>query len=304
MSDKRYRLTNISFEKEGCHVALVHRVQGGPANGVTTLLTKSTADIDDSSLKQELENVEKAKFYRELRSTLEESLREHFEDAIEYNWLYLEDFNDSMAVFSTDQKIFTVGYSLGENDKYVFDDVAQEVDIKQVYEKTPDGKILVSDAAMKKLESGMTELLTKSLENPETLNRASTLLDNILTKETQKMEEIQKAVAAAVAEKDTEIESLKAKLATFEEAQNAMRLKARQEALAAVLAPEMVEATLKSVEGVADEQFEALVATMKSLKTVQTSDEMFQQKSASAGAEETPEVLTTEAILAKQFQKN
>jgi predicted transcriptional regulator len=36
------RLSNITFEHEGAHVALVSTKQGGPANGVTTLITKSS----------------------------------------------------------------------------------------------------------------------------------------------------------------------------------------------------------------------------------------------------------------------
>ena len=35
------RLTNITFEHQGAHVALVSSAQGGPANGVTTLITKA-----------------------------------------------------------------------------------------------------------------------------------------------------------------------------------------------------------------------------------------------------------------------
>lgn len=36
------RLTNIDFSKEGSHLALVHKDQGGSANGYSTLITKST----------------------------------------------------------------------------------------------------------------------------------------------------------------------------------------------------------------------------------------------------------------------
>lgn len=38
------RLTDIDFSKEGSHLALVHKVQGGAANGYSTLITKSTKD--------------------------------------------------------------------------------------------------------------------------------------------------------------------------------------------------------------------------------------------------------------------
>ena len=45
MTDKRKakrRLSDIDFSKEGSHLALVHKVQGGAASGYTTLVTKAT----------------------------------------------------------------------------------------------------------------------------------------------------------------------------------------------------------------------------------------------------------------------
>ncbi|MGY2200514.1 hypothetical protein [Pseudomonas gingeri] len=43
------RLTNITFEHEGAHIALVGKHQGGPANGVRTLITKSATQLDRAS---------------------------------------------------------------------------------------------------------------------------------------------------------------------------------------------------------------------------------------------------------------
>jgi hypothetical protein len=45
MTDKvkaKRKLTDISFEKEGAHLALVHKVQGGAASGYSTLVMKAT----------------------------------------------------------------------------------------------------------------------------------------------------------------------------------------------------------------------------------------------------------------------
>ena len=44
MSEQRKakrRLSNINFEKEGSHLALVHKAQGGAASGYSTLVMKS-----------------------------------------------------------------------------------------------------------------------------------------------------------------------------------------------------------------------------------------------------------------------
>ncbi|MNG95695.1 hypothetical protein D3C79_547380 [compost metagenome] len=48
--EAKRRLTDISFEHEGAHVALVSIHQGGPANGITTLITKATNDIDPAQI--------------------------------------------------------------------------------------------------------------------------------------------------------------------------------------------------------------------------------------------------------------
>lgn len=46
------RLENISFDHEGAHVALVSKKQGGPANGVTTLVTKSVKDVSSEDIEK------------------------------------------------------------------------------------------------------------------------------------------------------------------------------------------------------------------------------------------------------------
>ena len=50
------KLSDINFEDEGSHVALVADVQGGAANGFTTLITKATNDVSDEDLQNALEN--------------------------------------------------------------------------------------------------------------------------------------------------------------------------------------------------------------------------------------------------------
>jgi transcriptional regulator len=57
-TEAKRRLTDISFEHEGAHVALVSIHQGGPANGVTTLITKATNNIDPEEVAKALEGSE------------------------------------------------------------------------------------------------------------------------------------------------------------------------------------------------------------------------------------------------------
>lgn len=50
MTDAKRRLTDIKFEHEGAHVALVGKHQGGPANGITTLVFKATDHIEPAQV--------------------------------------------------------------------------------------------------------------------------------------------------------------------------------------------------------------------------------------------------------------
>lgn len=59
-SKAKRRLSDLSFESEGSSVALVSQSQGGPANGVTTLVTKSTLKPKDQEKVSREEIVEKA----------------------------------------------------------------------------------------------------------------------------------------------------------------------------------------------------------------------------------------------------
>ena len=55
MTDKvkaKRKLTDITFEHEGAHLALVHKVQGGAANGYSTLVMKATDKYSEEFIKK------------------------------------------------------------------------------------------------------------------------------------------------------------------------------------------------------------------------------------------------------------
>lgn len=49
---KKRRLKDFNFESEGAHLALVHKLQGGSANGFETLIMKSTANFSEEFIKK------------------------------------------------------------------------------------------------------------------------------------------------------------------------------------------------------------------------------------------------------------
>lgn len=84
------RLSDISFEHEGAHVALTHELQGGPANEMTTLVTKATNDISEEEFekaykdkveKEDGEYSEDSKEYKE-KSTTNKATQENEENTM------------------------------------------------------------------------------------------------------------------------------------------------------------------------------------------------------------------------------
>lgn len=57
--DKFTELTDVSFEHEGAHIAVVHALQGGAANNWhDALITKATSDITDEAIQKALESTD------------------------------------------------------------------------------------------------------------------------------------------------------------------------------------------------------------------------------------------------------
>lgn len=77
------RLTDISFDHEGAHVALVGKFQGGPANGMTTLITKATDDISEEALDKAMSSIHEGESTVETPSIeTEEIMQEEIQKAV------------------------------------------------------------------------------------------------------------------------------------------------------------------------------------------------------------------------------
>lgn len=294
------RLTDISFEHEGAHVALVSKHQGGPANGVTTLITKATNTISK-------ELVEKA-----TTVTVEMQFPEFLRKFFGMYW-------DDAEVLSV-----AMGYGRTEyEDVEVKDWIDQRVEsiniLKSVYraenlekalaDLTPEQTLaILNDQAMleKALETVPEQTLIKHEETP---------MEQIL--KSAHLEALADAVAiekaagvAAVAEiqksLDAQVELLKsatAELEVFKSAAAAAKVEARKAALtSAKVSADKVEAVLKSLSALDDEAFTATVETMKALSSAVDASEMMAETGvAGAGAESQEEVDRTTAILKARY---
>lgn len=89
-TEAKRRLTDISFEHEGAHVALVSIHQGGPANGVTTLITKATNNLDAEEVAKALEastsnleiNEQEPEMETVAKSAVEEMIQKALKDQV------------------------------------------------------------------------------------------------------------------------------------------------------------------------------------------------------------------------------
>jgi type I site-specific restriction-modification system R (restriction) subunit len=298
------RLTDISFEHEGAHVALVSKQQGGPANGVTTLITKAT-----NSISKEL--VEKATTVT-VEMQFPEFLRKFF------------------GMYWDDAEVLSVAMGYGRTE-YEDDDV----EVKDWIDKRVESiNILKSVYRAENLEKALAdltpeqsvailkdqEMLEKALENlPEQTKlkheEEVTQMEQIL--KSAHLEALADAVAiekaagvAAVAEiqksLDAQVELLKAanaELEVFKSAAATAKVEARKAALTdAKVSADKVEAVLKSLATLDDEAFAATVETMKALSSaVDASDLMTETGVAGAGAENQEEVDRTTAILKARY---
>ena len=304
---KKFKIRDISFEHEGAHVALVHKDQGGPANQRYTLIHKSKAtdDISEEELKQLLEKasgeserlgeteVEKA-VESEIKTTLEKSLKEKFSD----DELYLEDFDAESIVLSKSNGLFTVNYSLSDSGEYVVSGVLNQVPVA-----LSKGVAVLGSSEQSVLSEGDKSLVSKALDNPETNERVVKHVSDSLEKAKIKMqEEIQKAVDAAVLQKQAELDAVKEELtkaqeviAKVEAEKKEAVLKARQEAVAQ-FDKEGAEALVKATADLADEAFSTIVKSLKVKQEQLEQSDLFKQKSEQGSDAQQEQSATVEAL--------
>lgn len=301
--------------KKSPHLALTHNeLQGGAANGRNvSLLMKNKEQLTEDIIKAleilgiDSKEINKAAFYSEIRTALTAVLREKYADDKE--WLYVEDFNDSVVIFCNDKGIFSVDYSY-VNGEVTVSDLASPVVGVLKYEPT-SGKMLLSEDAEDKLEEGVYGLVTKALENQESKEHFIEVFKSLEQRKITLEQEIQKAVEAAeavlkaqVAEKEEALQKALTKLAEIEKAQKEVVEKSRKEAIAAVEADKAkAEELFKSLESLSEEAFASVIKALgEKNKQVEESD-LFVQKSKQMEVEEPKEENATAVLLKQKYAK-
>ena len=300
MTEKaKRRLKNFNFEANGSHVALCSKDNPG-ANNRTTLICKQTSGITDTQVAEQIALIEKAKYSSQVKAAIESALREKFDD--NGWWVYVEDYNDTVAIFWKDDSLYSVAYTVDQNENYILAEIANEVKREYIY--SPTGKVEISEDAGKKLEEGVYVLVAKALSTPETIGRAEQALATYNKKKEKMQEEIQKAVEA----KDAEIAKLQADMASLQEIvkaaeaeKKANMLKSREGQVAALLKDGAVE-LVKSTETLNDEAFAQIVKALSVQKAaIEESDLMNEISNPDAAAAQ--ELNKTQEIIKARYAK-
>ena len=315
MTDKaKRRLTDIKFDHEGGHVALVGKHQGGGANGYTTLVFKATNDVPEEIV----EKATKVSVTMDFEEFLVKWFNMYYEDA--------EVLAKLLGMEKEEQPSDMDDYPV-EHRRWIEEKVSAIQIMKSIYASQDVKKALnalsYKDSlaileAQELLEKAMSSVSSEG-DNVSVKKAEMDSPSKTHTEETMEKEMIQKAlheelVAKAVteavevvkAEKAAQEEVLKAvqaELEVFKAAQAEAVVKARKEALAGVLAEDAVEAMFKATEVLSQEAFETVVKSLAEKAAQLEESELFKETGVPGQSEQDPAKMDgTAAILKAKYQ--
>lgn len=297
------RLTDIKFDHEGAAVALVGPHQGGPANGVLTLITKAVNATE--------EQVEKANEVT-VQLSMVDFLRRFF-------GMYYED----SAILATALGYGTVtdseqSWKDGETYEEYIERRASSISIMKGLMKAADVEKAASELTPAELlsfkkDQAMLEKAMSSASNDGDLLNESTTEEDDMDKIDKAEHEVlvEKAVTAAtevlkaqLSAKDEALEVAKATIKNFEDAQAAAKTVARVEALkAAGKGDERAVELEKSLASLDDEAFAEIVKDFAAGARVAAQSELLVEKGVDGQGAAKSAADATLAILQAKYAK-
>lgn len=298
MTDAKRRLTNIRFEHEGAHVALVGTHQGGPANGVTTLVYKSLAGVPEDIIKAAGEVTVTLSF--------SEFLRKFF-------GMYWEESQVLAMALGYESELSDDGASEPKSYKDYIDEKVSAINIlKSVYKAqdvmkarsslSPEDTLALlqtQELLEKAMSSALPEGDLKSPSNSQEDNMdkiEKALHEELLTKAVKEAEDVLKAQLATQTEA---VAALQAEVETFKAAQADALATARKATLASVVSADRVETLYKSTALLPAADFEEIVSTLKSAKVLEEQSDLFKEAGVAGAGEQDPAVQDRTAAILK-----
>jgi len=323
MSTAKRKLSNFNFEAEGAHIALVHKDQGGPANGIDyALITKATKDISVKELEKATEvqvtmNIVDflCKFFGlwyddalVLAMAMGYDVGDagySFVEAAEQSEAYLQDrveaINIMKSVVVDVEDVHKAVASLSPKD-YLAILKAQEVFEKNFDDATQKAEVIKKSSGIP--AKGVTaekSALSPSVEinNKEEDSMSAEFISKAAHEETV-TKAVEEAIEKALAPVQEELKKAKEQLEVVEKANLEAVAKARKEAVASVEKDEAkAEELFKSLESLADEAFDVVIKSLKAKEEVVENSELFVQKSKDSDVEIEEENGTAALLKAK-----
>jgi hypothetical protein len=314
------KLSDISFQHEGAHVALVSKQQGGPANGHDyALVMKATGFSQEfvTKMQQVRVTMELPEFLRKFFNVYYEDAEVlarmmgyvEVEDEVEDTDSY-EDWYENRIQERLDQ--FEVLKSLNESKDIAADILALGEDkyLKVLKSQSKLEKVLAkieknsAKAAKAKAEEGSTEAVAKAKQSDETqtkvepsenVNKGKNYMDEL--------EEIKKANDTIKVELAKALEELN----VFKAEKQEMIRKSRFDKLKAAVKDEAkAESLFKALSLLeSDAEFDASVEVLAGMQAIVEKSEMFKETGATVDVEDTPvaESQVSKVLKAKYAQK-
>jgi hypothetical protein len=246
--------------KKTPHLAVCHETNPSANNRHVSLLMKSdTIELTDEVMKSIEkfgvenfpEDIQKAMSIRNSKMLLENALKEAYCDKDE--WLCVEDWKDGKVYFSTGDydgwEMMVTSFTMTEDGQVTVGDTASPV-VQITDYMIVEGKVKLSEEAEDKLETGLYEIVSKSI------NKADTQL-KLFKSVTEYKESLEKASTPVAVSDDSTINVNKTKDKTEKplDIQELMKsaefqdiLKAQLEAAQAPLKEELEKAKAKAAE--------------------------------------------------------
>lgn len=255
----------LDIKKEGDkktpHLAICHEGQGGSANNrhISLLMKADAIELTDEIMKsiEKLgienfpEEIQKAMSMRNSKMLLENALKEAYCDKNE--WLCVEDWKDGQVYFSTGDcdswEMMVTSFTMTEDGVVTVGDTASPV-VQITDYMIVDGKVKLSEEAEDKIETYLSEIVSKSI------NKADTQL-KLFKAVTELKESLEKASTPVAVSDDSTINvnKTKDKMEKPLDIQELMKsaefqdiLKAQLEAAQAPLKEELEKAKAKAAE--------------------------------------------------------
>ena len=328
------RLSDFDFSKEGSHIALVHKDQGGAANGYETLIMKSTANFSQEFIQK----VQRVKVEMELPEFLSRFYGMWYaEEAKElaklFGWVDYSDVADKVEdAIEGERSVELIDSNPTDYVKTKLQDLDNLVSVAKA--STKDGEIdtallantlaslteeqylmLLEDQASieKALKSGGKKPNKKVVDKEQPIVKEA---DKAVHKEEKQMTEkvaeqevdvVAKAqydeIQKAFKEQEEQLQKATAMLEEFKQKEKEQIQKAREATLlAAVEAQDTAEKLFKAVGELDQEHFDIVVEIVKSLVQKATDTDMFKEVGSQQEGEQVHKS-TVQKILAQKYAK-